>query len=380
MNSLRSLTAAAQAPSPVSCRTRFFSSLPRPYRFHVGASWAGKPPDPQARRIKTKPFQPDSEIVGWRDKLLSIYQSPAGKHVGEDFFYVQEMRHQSGISFGVADGVGGWVDSGVDPSLFSQALMYHAHRYSKTAWAGEPETDPTQDYDEREQVDGWEVTPAECLELAYGGVLRERYVQAGSSTACLLTLNASSGVLRSANLGDSGYTIIRSSSVLYQQRAQQHFFNCPKQLSKLPTSVPRFSRACIDSPRDAETYETKLRDGDIIIAYTDGLSDNVFAAEMIQICSLVSRQFAALSSRQSNNQDTSAELGLQDTLDDQLVQTMAERLVDYARICMGNKTRVSPFERAAAREGMYFRGGLTLLSCLPDSSVTVVVALVREAI
>lgn len=90
------------------------------------------------------------------------------------------------------------------------------------------------------------------------------------------------------SLGDSGFSIIRSSAVIYQQRVQQHFFNCPKyvtlafiiwtpfgiltpavhrQLSKLPTSTPRFSRACIDSPRDAETYETKLRDGDIVLAY-----------------------------------------------------------------------------------------------------------------
>lgn len=122
------------------------------------------------------------------------------------------------MSFGVADGVGGWVDSGVDPALFSQALMYHAHRYSRNAWAGEPEIDPTLDYEEREQVEGWEVTPYECLDLAYGGVLREKFVQAGkrfffsllptglslprgdqgSSTACLITMNASSGVLRSA--------------------------------------------------------------------------------------------------------------------------------------------------------------------------------------
>jgi len=84
-----------------------------------------------------------------------------------------------GISFGVADGVGGWVESGVDPSLFSQALMYHAHRYSRSAWAGEPEIDPTMDYEEREQIEGWEMTPHECLDLAYGGVLREKYVQAG---------------------------------------------------------------------------------------------------------------------------------------------------------------------------------------------------------
>jgi protein phosphatase PTC7 len=89
-----------------------------------------------------------------------------------------------GVSFGVADGVGGWVDSGVDPSLFSQALMYHAHRYSRNAWAGEPEIDPTQDYEEREQVEGWEMTPYECLDLAFGAVLRERLVQAGMDCHC----------------------------------------------------------------------------------------------------------------------------------------------------------------------------------------------------
>jgi len=83
------------------------------------------------------------------------------------------------VSFGVADGVGGWADSGVDPSLFSQALMYHAHRYSRGAWAGEPEIDPALDYEEREVVEGWEMTPLECLSLAYGGVLRERFIEAG---------------------------------------------------------------------------------------------------------------------------------------------------------------------------------------------------------
>ena len=57
--------------------------------------------------------------------------------------------------------------------------MYHAHRYAKAAWPGEPEVDPTQEYEEREQVEGWELSPVECLESAYGGVLRERNVIAG---------------------------------------------------------------------------------------------------------------------------------------------------------------------------------------------------------
>jgi hypothetical protein len=60
--------------------------------------------------------------------------------------------------------------------------MYHAHRYSRNAWAGEPEIDPTLDYEEREQIEGWEMTPYECLDFAYGGVLREKFVQAGKSS------------------------------------------------------------------------------------------------------------------------------------------------------------------------------------------------------
>jgi protein phosphatase PTC7 len=81
--------------------------------------------------------------------------------------------------------VGGWVDSGIDPSLFSQTLMYHAHRYSRGAWAGEPEIDPALDYAEREVVEGWEMPPLECLDLAYGGVLRERFVEAGERRSVL---------------------------------------------------------------------------------------------------------------------------------------------------------------------------------------------------
>lgn len=86
--------------------------------------------------------------------------------------------HQ-GISFGVADGVGGWASSGVDPSLFSQTLMYHSHRYAKGGWAGEPEVDATQDYEAREAVEGWELHPRDCLKLAYQATLRERAVIAG---------------------------------------------------------------------------------------------------------------------------------------------------------------------------------------------------------
>jgi protein phosphatase PTC7 len=251
---------------------------------------------------------------------------------------------------GVADGVGGWADSGVDPSLFSQALMYHAHRCSKIAWAGEPEIDPTAE--DGGTVAGGELAPLDSLEIAYGGVLNERGVNAGSSTACIVHINASSGLLRAANLGDSGFVIIRSSSIIYSQPAQTHFFNCPLQLSKFPPPRTRWKDNASDVPQDADLYTAKLRDGDIVILFTDGLSDNVFDTELAQITSLVARTTAGAS-------------------EDEQVQAMADRIVDYSRACMFNLKRVSPFEKAAKKEGKNYRGGKV-------DDVTVVVAMVRE--
>ncbi|KIJ69408.1 hypothetical protein HYDPIDRAFT_106015 [Hydnomerulius pinastri MD-312] len=344
-----------RAQPPLHCSVsspRFASTtVSRPYKFHIGASWAAKPPDPKSTRFHTS-FSADTLLGKWRDEMLAHHKNPVAKDAGEDFFYITQMRNGSGIAFGVADGVGGWVDSGVDPSLFAQTLMYHAHRYSRDSWAGEPEIDPTQDYEVRERVEGWEMTPYECLELAYHGVLREKLVQAGSSTACMISLNTSSGVLRAANLGDSGFLIIRSSSVIYREPAQTHFFNCPLQLTKFPSNMSKFDRYYIDPPSAAAQYETKLRDGDIVIAYTDGLSDNVFPSDIVAICSLVARAGGS---------------------EDEQVQAMADRIVHYARTCMRDRKRVSPFEREAAKEGMFYRGGKV-------DDVTVVMALVRETL
>lgn len=94
--------------------------------------------------------------------------------------------------------------------MFSQALMYYAHRHFENGWAGEPESDPTT---ETAAPEGVEMTPSRVLQLAYNDLLADESVKAGeichprssgsssrqgSSTGCLLTLNASSGMLRTA--------------------------------------------------------------------------------------------------------------------------------------------------------------------------------------
>lgn len=69
--------------------------------------------------------------------------------------------HQASV-VAVADGVGGWAESGVDPSAFSQALMYYAWKAAQT--------------EARE-------SPLELLQMAYDGTMKEPEVRAGASAA-----------------------------------------------------------------------------------------------------------------------------------------------------------------------------------------------------
>lgn len=51
----------------------------------------------------------------------------------------------------------------------------------------------------------------------------------GSCTACVVLLDGSK--LRTANLGDSGFMVLRKDQIQYVSRAQQHSFNFPYQLA-----------------------------------------------------------------------------------------------------------------------------------------------------
>lgn len=61
----------------------------------------------------------------------------------------------------VADGVGGWADSGVDPSIFSQALMYFG-------WAAASATKEKKF-----------LTPLEIMQSAYKNLMMAPEVTAG---------------------------------------------------------------------------------------------------------------------------------------------------------------------------------------------------------
>ncbi len=223
---------------------------------------------------------------------------------GEDASFVSEDGH----ALGVFDGVGGWADMGIDPGVYSRSLAQNCD-------AAHKELGPE--------------SPVKLLERAW---LNSQHIQ-GSSTACCVTLQGTT--LRGANLGDSGFLVVRQGALLYKQKEQQHQFNFPYQLGT----------GSSDSPTDAECVELELLPGDVVVAATDGVGDNLFPEEIVGIV----REGVALGK-------TEAEI--------------ATRIAQMASVRANATQGRSPFMVAAVQMGYTFSGGK-----LDD--ITVVVAVVE---
>ena len=79
---------------------RFQSSVPppRPYKFHIGASFAGKPAHPHdIPKNLNAGFLKSHPIALWRDNTLERRKAVKSTSAGEDFFYVQEVSLFSGV-------------------------------------------------------------------------------------------------------------------------------------------------------------------------------------------------------------------------------------------------------------------------------------------
>jgi protein phosphatase PTC7 len=83
--------------------------------------------------------------------------------------------------------------------------------------------------------------------------------------------------IKAANVGDSGFRIVRDGKVVFASPAQEHYFNCPYQLGFPPLSEDT------DTASDAEMFDVAVKPGDLVIAGSDGLFDNVFDDEIAEV-------------------------------------------------------------------------------------------------
>ncbi|KAK5663436.1 hypothetical protein OQA88_3865 [Cercophora sp. LCS_1] len=198
---------------------------------------------------------------------------------GQDAFFVSRLGpNPSEVALGVADGVGGWMDSGVDPADFSHAfcdyMAQEAHESTSRA-----------------------LTARQLMQKGYEAVCHDPSIKAGGSTA-IVGLLTEGGNLEVANLGDSGYILLRLNGVHAYSEPQTHAFNTPFQLSVVPPSMLLRAAAfggaqLMDQPRDAEVTRLRLRHGDVIVFASDGLWDNLFNQDILRIVSRTMNKIGA---------------------------------------------------------------------------------------
>lgn len=248
---------------------------------------------------------------------------------GEDSFFIAENKFANVL--GVADGVGGWRDYGIDASKFSNTLMSKCERFI---------------------VDGGLAqapTAAQVISDAFEELSLDKPSNFGSSTACVIVFDKQNSTVNSANIGDSGFVIFRKGKLLHKSMEQQHYFNTPYQLACPP---PDQEGAVIqDSIEEADISTISVEEGDIIVLGSDGLFDNL-----------------------SVQQITKEVHQLKDTSKESL-QYLANCLAGKARRLAYDPNYLSPFAINAKKVGIDIKGGkpdditvlISVVSCRAES-------------
>ena len=279
-------------------------------------------------------------FVRWGSSLRLVAAAQCVPHPekgddGEDAFFVTPG------AVGVADGVGGWAAHGVDSGTYARELMLAASEYSAPL-----------------QEAGEDVQPLDILQASYAHVSRRRDL--GSATACIVSIVGSGEAVRveTANLGDSGLMHLRKSvagwEVVARSEEQQHTFNCPIQLGSESADVPS----------DAQLMSHAVYDGDFLICGTDGIFDNLFDDELVELVTEASEAHA---------QAGGGNGGLFD------VDALCTMIIRVATVIANDMEVVTPFSENAAGYGYDALGGkvcfylplhfkrilLTILTCPP---------------
>ncbi|KAL2456429.1 putative protein phosphatase 2C 55 [Forsythia ovata] len=212
---------------------------------------------------------------------------------GEDAHFICSDEQ----AIGVADGVGGWADLGIDSGQYARELMSN----SVDAIQEEP----------RGLID-----PVRVLEKAHTSTKAK-----GSSTACIIALTDQG--LHAINLGDSGFMVIRDGCTVFRSPVQQHDFNFTYQLE---------SGNAGDLPSSGEVFTIPVAPGDVIVAGTDGLFDNLYNNDITAV--VVHAVRAGLAP-----------------------QVTAQKIAALARQRAQDKSRQTPFSTAAQEAGFRYYGG-----------------------
>lgn len=92
---------------------------------------------------------------------------------GQDAFFVSKVGKGDDVAFGVADGVGGWISSGIDSAHFSHGLCKSMATIARD-----------------NEDSGNKIRVQDLLRKGYDKVVADRSISGGGSTACIAVARA----------------------------------------------------------------------------------------------------------------------------------------------------------------------------------------------
>ncbi|KAG4948266.1 hypothetical protein JHK84_041714 [Glycine max] len=162
----------------------------------------------------------------------------------EDAYFIS---HQNWLA--VADGVGQWSLEGSNAGLYIRELIEKCENI-------------VSNYENNSTIEPAEVITRGAAETQSPG------------SCSILVTNFDGQVLHAANVGNTGFIIIRDGSIFKKSTPMFHEFNFPLQIVKG------------DDPSELiEGYTMDLHDGDVIVTATNGLFDNLYEQEIASIIS-----------------------------------------------------------------------------------------------
>lgn len=247
------------------------------------------------------------------DRNYNCIEQNTVTNYGEDASFLYDSPFFA--AFSIADGVGGWNRQGIDPSIFSFNLESNILN---------------QLLEDNDATDLLYLT-----DNSFNKIKSDNTVY-GSATLTTLSIDKSQSLLYTSNLGDSGFMLIRSGAIFEQSFPQQHFFNAPYQLANPPKKNTNAAR---DQPINANFKNMPIKSGDIILAFSDGVSDNLFDYELRELA------LGKIPSIIDN-----------DNVEDELKE-LACFILAVARIKSRDTQLYSPFAANARKSGYRFLGG-----------------------
>ncbi|KAN0080923.1 Protein phosphatase 2C (PP2C)-like domain containing protein, partial [Elaphomyces granulatus] len=233
---------------------------------------------------------------------------------------------------GVNDGVGEWATRPQGhPALWSRLILHF--------WALEVE---------RRVECSPEPDVVQFLQRAYEETIRATNNWMGtttSATALLHHISYEGGprpLLYVTNLGDSRILVIRPSQkrVLFKTTEQWHWFDCPMQLGSNSVDQPRLH---------AVLSKVELEENDIVVAVSDGVTDNLWEQELLTIVLESIEKWEVSEGDKTHEERTGGASGG--------MIFAARRLLNAALNVARDPSAESPYMERAIDEGLPIEGG-----------------------